>query len=639
MDKEEALVEFLKGLRIVLNNSCAYSKDHPYFVKSVDNFKEKIWALFSFLEPVKLDIAPKSLFLDGRYWEKSNLYVELAQVFHARKIKGVEFRRGLTVQELKGFFGSVSLPVRDILRSGGLQNILQKADTPHIRVDELEYSQFLNSEGEEVKDILIYLFREAIEKEDMQKINEFADNFGRLVKNFKAKDLTDDDEVRQHISNFLGILKSKQKDKFFNCAKQLLGVVVKDKNIPEAEKLDKLKSLFKDLSNNDFSEALLDQLSNNQSFDYLSFSVFSKLIDENKHKGIAESLGEKIKSKELLKKSPKMRKKIKEIFSGPQGQSVPEFYRHALSWIANAKETDSEDAIDFGKEAVVSNYRLLLLNLLTGENEEAAISLISGFILKEAKNALEGNDLEYLKDIFEILDKKTADSPFFAGLIEKICALLETAAFEKKDPAGIEYFADKLQKSSLGVDFYFNKIFNEGKVNHFVLRLFLKLFPESKGAFCAKLEEKKSDMDFTAGIVNNLSRVDNPASTQVLKDIFSFSNKLIKIEVLRVMRNLSAAGVDFFLPVLKDNDTLLKKEAAALLIRDEATRYKVLEELFLRHDFWGRRNKPILENIKIIEEIGLKDAGDYLLALSRKPFFWNRNVRTRAAAGLRKLAR
>ena len=56
MDKEEALHEFIKGLRIAFNNSLAYPRQHPYFVKSVDEFRQKIEVLSGFLKPIKLYI-------------------------------------------------------------------------------------------------------------------------------------------------------------------------------------------------------------------------------------------------------------------------------------------------------------------------------------------------------------------------------------------------------------------------------------------------------------------------------------------------------------------------------------------------------------------------------------------------------
>ena len=54
MNKEEALNDFLKGLRIVLNNASAYYKEHTYFRKSVETFKQKIDALFPRIEEKKV---------------------------------------------------------------------------------------------------------------------------------------------------------------------------------------------------------------------------------------------------------------------------------------------------------------------------------------------------------------------------------------------------------------------------------------------------------------------------------------------------------------------------------------------------------------------------------------------------------
>jgi len=66
MNKEEALNDFLNGLRIALHNTSAYQREHPYFRKSTNDFKHKVDVLFNFLNPIKINIAPNSLFLDGR---------------------------------------------------------------------------------------------------------------------------------------------------------------------------------------------------------------------------------------------------------------------------------------------------------------------------------------------------------------------------------------------------------------------------------------------------------------------------------------------------------------------------------------------------------------------------------------------
>mgnify|MGYP001613270536 CR=1 FL=1 len=208
MDKEEALSEFLRGFRIIINNASAYPKDHPYFVKSVDTFKQKVGALFLFLNPIKIDIAPGSLFMDGRFLQKNPLYIDLASMFHLRKIKSIEFKQGLSTQELVDFLSLVSLPIREILKRGGLGNILPADNTRHFSVTELDYSELLRDGQEETKDIWGYLFKEAMEASDTDKVNRLADNFEEIVGKFQAKYFLEDGELRENTCNFLNYLKS-----------------------------------------------------------------------------------------------------------------------------------------------------------------------------------------------------------------------------------------------------------------------------------------------------------------------------------------------------------------------------------------------------------------------------------------------
>ncbi|MCM8801546.1 MAG: hypothetical protein NC912_06070, partial [Candidatus Omnitrophica bacterium] len=49
----------------------------------------------------------------------------------------------------------------------------------------------------------------------------------------------------------------------------------------------------------------------------------------------------------------------------------------------------------------------------------------------------------------------------------------------------------------------------------------------------------------------------------------------------------------------------------------------------------GIRNKIILQNLEIIEELRLIEAIDYIVSLSKRRFFWNRNVRNKAKEILR----
>jgi len=45
-------------------------------------------------------------------------------------------------------------------------------------------------------------------------------------------------------------------------------------------------------------------------------------------------------------------------------------------------------------------------------------------------------------------------------------------------------------------------------------------------------------------------------------------------------------------------------------------------------------NQLILENIMIIQELKITQAGEYLISLSKRRFFWNRQLRKKALEAL-----
>lgn len=638
MDKEEALNEFLRGLRIVFNNATAYHKDHPYFIKSVENFKQQLDTLFNFLNPIKVDIAPGSLFVDDRRWDKAELYLELASSLHLRKIKSIEFRKGATVEELIGFLSSISLPPKEILRETGVQNILNTKNISHIYIQELDYSELLRGEGQELKDVWVYLFKRFTQEKDRLKVNEFADDFEKIVGKLKAEDLLTDEQLRQNIHIFFDYLKEREKDRFHNCSKGLLKLILKDKSMLQEDKLQKLKAFFNDLDKDALTEILHDEILTDDSFNYLSFTVFSKLIEENKHKAVAPSLKERFKKEGLLKTSPRIRKKIKELFSTSDSSSVLELYRHLLYPLL--QESPLEGTFPFGHDALRMNYRFVLLNLFTKEEDAGKLGLICEYLSKECANLTEEN-LDYLKSLWETLEKKIKEGTLQDNALESlrdcICNFIENRAFNEDPPLELEYFIDRLKKSVLGCEFYINKIFNEGRVNTSILKLFLNFFPQYLPSFYENLKRRHADMDFLSRVVESLGGIDSLSGIEILKNIYSFSNNIIRIEVLKSMQKLSRYDNEFLFGILRQGDFFLKQQAMAILAKDGLTREIALRKLLAIPSLLGGKNKVIIENIKLIEDMGLKEAEGYLVSLNKRRFFWNKNVRERAKSALRKL--
>ncbi|MFA5100896.1 MAG: hypothetical protein WC547_08450, partial [Candidatus Omnitrophota bacterium] len=170
------------------------------------------------------------------------------------------------------------------------------------------------------------------------------------------------------------------------------------------------------------------------------------------------------------------------------------------------------------------------------------------------------------------------------------------------------------------------------------LSLFLRLFPEHVDKLCGHLAQYAGDIEFIGTVVEELKQVHSPQANFALENIYGFSNDLIKIEVLRAMIGLPELDEGFLLPIVSQENILLRKEAMAVLACSDEARDKAVDILLRDDDVWGRKNAFVEENIGILEELKIPDAIPYLERIARKPFFWNSALRRRAQKALEALA-
>ena len=638
MNKEEALTGFIKGLRIAINNALAYSRQHPYFLKSTQEFKEKIDALFDFLNPLKFSVTPESLFLDGKYWDKITASLELAQILHQRKIKSIEFKSGLTVPELANCLSFLALQPKEIIRKGGLSGLLKDVNSQHILIEELDYSGLLGSQGEDAKDIWLYLFNEAVEKQDAQKINEFADNFSEGIKNLSVKKVIQDDKLRENLHGLLHHLKDGEKEKFFKCSQELSGLILNSGAQISADNADKLKEIFTDLDGNDFADVLLAQVSSGTNLNTLNLGLFSQLAGEEKAQNIALRLAEKVKGKTELKNKPVLFRKIKDLLSGSDSQTVSPVYHLALSSLI--KDISFKDTLFFDREQLQSNYRLIILNLLIQEKDPEGLRMTLEKLDKEWTDINQNKDYKFLKNLLDALRQRDKDGDLPDGVLEdaekRIGETVENDIWNEAIPEDLVKLADALEKNCLGVNFYLDKIFQENRLNVHALKLFFRFFPGSLSTFYERLRTRHADLDFLSQVIQILTKIDLPVSLVVLKEIFFSENELIKLEVLKAMQSFKTLDKKFIFSLLGDNSIALKKEALKVLLRDDLNKRRALNLLLGMPSPWGTKNTLILENIMIIEILGLREANEYLFALSKRKFFWNKKLRVRVLEVLNK---
>lgn len=638
MDKEEALTTFLKGLRVAINNALAYSRQHPYFLKSTQEFKEKIDALLIFLDPIKVSATTNSLFLDGKYWDKIFASAELAQILHQRKIKSIEFKSGLNVPELADCLSFLALQPKEILKKGGLSRMLKDMDSRHIRIEELDYSGLLGSQGEATKDIWLYLFNDAVEKHDSGKINEFADNFAEGVKNLSVKKVIEDNKLRENLQELLHYLKDEDREKFLKCSQELSGVFLNSGAQVSAESIDKLKKIFSDLDGNDFADLLLSQVSDANKLNTLNLQLFSRLAGEEKADKFASRLADQVKGKTELSNKPVLYKKIKDLLSGPDAQTVSTAYHLALTTLI--KDISFKDTLFFDREQLHFNYRAIILNLLIQEKDIESLRMILGKLDKEWAGIIQDKDYQLLNYLLAALKQKDRAGELPAGVLEDIAKrigeVVENNIWEEVVPGGLAQLADALDKSYAAAEFYLDKIFRENRLNTHGLKLFLRFFPDKLNIFYEQLRLRRADLEFLSQAIRILFEINLPVSAAVLKEVFFSGNELIKLEVLKSMGSSTGVDAEFLFSLLGEKSIALRKEALRILRKNDADKKKALELLLGIPSPWGSKNQLILENIKIVEDLWLKEATDYLTAFSKKRFFWNKNLKNKALEVLKK---
>jgi len=639
VQSQEVLDEFFRSFKISLNLASLYSNDHPYYLKSIDDLKIKTDQALQFIDSIKIAVTSTTLLLNGKSCEKVGVSQEIVNILHLRKIKSIEIKRGATLKELVCLLSTICLKAKEIFRSGGIGKIIQKEAVSNISVEELDYSLLLKDAGEEVKDIWVFLLKEIVEKQEVGKAGALADSFPEIVKKFKTNDLFEDEELRNNISRFLEFLKKTKSEKFTQCQKAVLAAVLREKKLPEDYSLDKIKSLFNDLSEEELANSLLEQVATDDNFDSNNFNLFLKLTSNNQHQKIAESFTSQLKNSNLLKDRVEVSKRIQGLFSTPENTYISEIYRNSLGTVL--QNISFTQGFVFDQESLRQNYRFILLSLLATENEEDKLAIILKRIADVLKAVSEDKDWGYLKDLSVTLNVRLKEKAALANPIReinlKLSEFFEGLVWgESSPPEELGYFIDNLQVTSRDAEYYINKIFHENRVSVYGLKLFFKFFPQKVGIFYENLERESGNLKLISSIIEAAKSIHGLVAVEVLKYIYNTSSKLMKIEALKAMHGLSGFDAAFLLPVISGEDLFLKKEVLPILRKDPVSLRRALELLFSIKNPWGTKNNILLGNMDLIDELEVKEAQDFIIVLSKKRFFWNSKVRIKATMLLEK---
>jgi hypothetical protein len=627
-DKDELIRSMTRSLRVAFKMASMYNADHPAFKSSVNDLLARLEALFVFVNPVSIGFSPHALLIDGRFWEGERTYMDLAQLFHFRKIKRLEIRPGIPHAEFMRFASKIMLPVKMFIREGGAQAIIKRENIAHITVDTLDYSVLLKGEGEEIKDIWPYLLMEAVEENDSAKFEELADSFGKVIGKFNSEDLVQNEELQKNFNTFFHYLKTTSEEKHRTAAKQLLKTVVSARKTPTESKFENLKLLISDLNEEDLASTLWEEIIGNDKFDSLSFSIFSRIIDKERHKKIATSLHALFHTDDPQNRRAETESKIRILMSGVSSQLHSEIYRQTLSNLLN--EISFEQRLTLDHQLLQRNYRFLLLALLSQERqkEEAVAGL--GRIAQEWDRIVQEADFEYLLALHEVLEARAPDlqgEPAYEDSRRSLAEHVEGCILRGETWPELDVFIDRLGRSLHDWEAYAATIFKDRIVSSHLLRACFRYFPEHGEDLRALIKKRKADPELLGRIADALKLIDSPRSLDTLERIFETGDATVKVKVLQAMQNLTEFDEAFLFPVLEKKNELLQAEALILLMRHERTKHVAFTKLFAIASPYGLRNRTILRNLGIVARYGLREAAPYVAPLAERRDIWNRKIR------------
>tara|TARA_B100000315_G_C14566897_1_gene583406 strand:- start:64 stop:2004 length:1941 start_codon:yes stop_codon:yes gene_type:complete len=629
VDKEAIYDDFLKSLRVALTNTSVYFKEHPLFLKAIGELKANTDKLLVISDKILIGITKEAILIGEDQVKDSNLTKNLADFFHLRKIKSLEIKKNVTVEDLIVCLSSVNISPSKIAIQGGVANIIKKVGVLNIVISDLDYSQLLQADGTEYKDMWMFLLGDSLKSDNSNRIKELADNFEKVLKKMKLEELLNDKEVGILINNFFAYLKKIDKERFLSCAQDLTKVILKAKALPKKENLELIKSIFGHIEPEDISEILAKIIEGNDNIDDVNFSLFSTLFGSKEHSKIASNLAKNFDAKGFLGKNPQTIIRMRELFSMEGNPFIVEIYRKNLSFLIDGVRFGK--GFNFDKNILKRNYQLVLLDLFNLEFNNNEVLAILDVILARLKESLNENDLKFVKDFIELVHNKNNNSAkeneYFKAIQEKISGFVEQAVFAKDSLANLEWFIGLMTSSTQDYKFYLEKIFKEEKISSTTLKLFFKFFPDKISSFYASLERESFNVDFLKKIMNSLVGIKKEICLDIFKRIYNISNNYLRLEVLKRMHNLALVDAAFLASIIKKENFFQRKAALMALVNNPESRKKIAGELLAITNPFGIRTKTICENLHLINEVPFKEAQPYLTALTKYRFFWNRTIR------------
>jgi len=634
MGKEIEVDDFLKSMRIASINAGVYRENHPVFNRSINNLAKKLQVLLFARDSIEIGFKPYAVVIDGKIFDQKKLYQDIAHFFHQRKIKAVRINFGITKNELSQFFLEVCIPPQKIYSEGGVAAILRKKDIQRIKAYELDYSPLLGSkekgiEGDAWGFLLDNLY--LLEQDDIEK-NQFVQ---QLRNTFDAIDLTEkfhDIPLLAKLKKAVQYLKNKWLQKKCIINQELLRAILRKRMYIKNELLmEEINSLIKDIDFKDALDVLWDEVFEEHNFDPVVFGVFTELIGKDRSDDILPLWHKCLEERSEILKDPSIRKSLRDVLVIKEADYyIPKMYSATLAFLT--KSLAEEDTLILNDDDIYRSGLYVALNILESEKNVLRSVNFIDVVLKEWKKTSILSDGNFLKSFLEIVENKinVLDSvPVRKMLNDKkkeILAVIEEQILEKNYRFHEDDFAAFLRimdTPSFNEHHYAQKIIENADTRAHTVKMFFKYFPRSFPLLCHLLKEHMSHMRLVTKVIESMEGVDSVQAFHFLKKLYSFSNPLVKVEILKKMKHLSSGEEDFFIRNLRDGDPFIKKETIKLLkTQAQEIRKRGVRTLLLVFNPLGIYNNVLIENIRFVSEEQLKDAEEVLNSLLKRRFLW-----------------
>ena len=636
MSSSEILTDFFKILKVTIKNSSIYNQEHPAYLETLQELKQILETLLKDAKSIKMSFSPNSIFVKDAVYEKEKLYVELANIFHKRKIKTIYFKKDFSESDLKYFISKLCLPSSDLLREGGLTHTLEKGGINKISAEQLDYSLLLKGKGEEIKNVWFYLLQEAVTDKDHGKIEEVLANFEHVVSEFDIEEIEENLGAEGNFTVFFKYLKDNRSKDLQKCTKILIKSLIRNKSVNEEARFENLKKLLLDVDENDIASSFWEEVITDDNFDPLSFGIFSKLMEKKKKDAVESSLTNIIEA-QAEKRGPEFRVKLKELFSGSSTPIMTSVYQKTVK--SMDERASYRDNLEFDHQDLQINFWYILLNMFAMQIDKKILLRRLSVIKAEWENIIRSGDLEIVKNLFFELREKGSEigtEDVFVEMETQITIDIEEKILNGDLSDHFDYFIENMNSSTRDLSVYINTIFNEEVITPYILKAVFRFFTGYLFKFYAKIVEKTNDSKFLELLVDNLKKIDSPISMVTLKTIYKLENQEIKPKVLEAMLDFSDCDENFLFPLLRKKDISVKKASMLILVKHPISRIKALDKLFDIESPYGIRNKTIKKHISIADEMDLVEAKDHLTALAKRGNFWNKSLREMASKVLEK---